>query len=349
MNLLRFGTKLLLQKATRERIPFQINIHITDKCNLRCQYCYIDFDHAEKDMKIEDAKRILIEAQQAGAERISLEGGEPLIHNDIGAMVKLIKDLGMECNINTNGFFLPKRIKDVKRTDLLTISLDGPKEVHDEQRGEGSFEKAIAAIELARAEGIRVHIFSVLNKKNKGAIDCLLDIARKYKCYLAPTSIFVNTVMVSKGPEHVDKYMMSDEEYRQVLQELVDRKAAGAPIIWSEKNLKYIKSWPFSFMKSNFTPNDVPVGNHYTPIKCNAGMDFCVIQTNGDLYTCDPLLGLNPSPPNCIELGFKEALQRISIGDCQGCNSIVCSELNQLFSLDPSVVGNLVRNYGKTP
>ena len=43
MNLIRFGVNLLGQQVSGKRIPFQVNIHLTDKCNLRCSHCYIDF------------------------------------------------------------------------------------------------------------------------------------------------------------------------------------------------------------------------------------------------------------------------------------------------------------------
>src|SRR3989344_1289235 len=110
MNKVRFGINLLLSKVTKRKVPFQINIHINDVCNLRCRYCYIDFDNASKDMPLPQLKRILKDARELGTERVSLEGGEPLIRKDIGDIVDYIADLGMESNINTNGYLLPRRI-----------------------------------------------------------------------------------------------------------------------------------------------------------------------------------------------------------------------------------------------
>ena len=68
------------------------------------------------------------------------------------------------------------------------------------------------------------------------------------------------------------------------------------------------------------------------------------MQTNGDLYSCDPLLGYGKAS-NAVELGFAEALRRTTNNGCTACNSLVCNEYHQLFSLRPAVVGNLISNY----
>ena len=69
----------------------------------------MDFDNAQRDLSFYQLEKILSDIGNLGGERISLEGGEPLVRKDIGEIVDLIDDLGMECNINTNGFFLPGR------------------------------------------------------------------------------------------------------------------------------------------------------------------------------------------------------------------------------------------------
>ena len=351
MNLIRFGVNLLGQQVSGKRIPFQVNIHLTDKCNLRCSYCYIDFDNAQRDLSLDQLEKILSDIRNLGGERISLEGGEPLARKDIGEIVDLIDDLGMECNINTNGFFLPSKIDLLKKVSTFAISLDGEREVHDELRGKGSFDRALDAIKVARKNGIRVNIFCVLTKKNRGSLDYLINLTKEFDCYLAPTSLFFNRVQELKGEDHSDEYSFSDDEYIALLDKLIEKKAAGERIIWAKKTLNYIKSWPLPYrQQSNLLYGEDTNGNKFSPITCNAGKSFCVIDTNGDLYTCDPYLGLTPhgeKRPNCIELGFEEALNQLPIGECQACNHIVSSELNQLFSLSPPIIGNLLSHYGK--
>ena len=83
MNQFRFARHLLWSCLKGKKVLVQINIHITDRCDLRCRYCYIDFRAPQPDMPLQKLKEILSEARRAGTERISYEGGEPLLHPEI--------------------------------------------------------------------------------------------------------------------------------------------------------------------------------------------------------------------------------------------------------------------------
>jgi len=114
---------------------------------------------------------------------------------------------------------------------------------------------------------------------------------------------------------------------------------APAPIL-------HYYDWPGDFSESNMFADDYARKSGFHPFKCQAGRYYCVVQTNGDLYSCDPLLGFGENPPNCLELGFKEAFERISTHNCVACNTFVNNEYHQLFGLRIPVIRNLVRNYG---
>lgn len=345
MNKVRFGVKLLASKLSGKRIPLQVNIHVNDVCNLRCRYCYIDFDNASKDFSLSDLKQVLYDARRMGTERISLEGGEPLLRNDIGEIIRFICDLGMACNVNTNGYLVPRRIKDLKRLDTISVSMDGDKEIHDKLRGQGSFEKAIKAIEVARQNGIKVHVMSVLTKLNRDRIDFLLSLARQMGFQFIPNTVFYFPDEKGRDKDREKEYALSNQEYRDLFIKLYEKKRSGEPIVWSLQTLKMVGSWPLTYNKSNMWNSEVPKdANGWKPVKCVAGNNFVVIQTNGDLYTCDPLLGYF-KVPNCIELGFKEAYNRLESGKCTACTSLVCNEYHHLFNMSPPVILNLVKNY----
>ena len=342
MNLLKFGSKVLYSKVTGRQIPLQVNIHLLDRCNLRCRYCYIDFDNPYKDLTLDQLKKLLMEIKELGGERISLEGGEPLLRRDIGQIVDFIDDLGMDTNINTNGFFVPQKIDKIKRAKMLTISLDGDQEAHDKSRGEGSFAKAINAAKIAKSAGLAIHLGTVLNKANMKSIDFLIDLANENGFSLVPFSLFYSPGFDFKQ-ENVDQYAIDDDEYRDLLDHLIALKKSGAPIAWSVPTLEYAKSWPTTYRQSSMPdPESYP---HWSNLECKAGVNFCVIQTNGDLYTCDPLLG-DSNRANALELGFKEALRRIQANkQCKACNSLVCTEYHQMFAMKPRVIANLLKNY----
>jgi hopanoid biosynthesis associated radical SAM protein HpnH len=92
---------------------------------------------------------------------VSIPGGEPLIHKEMPQIVAGIVARKKFVYLCTNAILLPKHIDDYAPSPYLTFSihLDGSRERHDESVcQEGVFDKAVAAIRLARTKGFRVTI-----------------------------------------------------------------------------------------------------------------------------------------------------------------------------------------------
>ena len=93
-------------------------------CNLRCSYCdtlYALFGEDEpcryEEMTVEEiAARV-----NKNYMRVTLTGGEPLVHTDIDALIKTLADMGCEINIETNG---AADITNVPRHDGLFFTID---------------------------------------------------------------------------------------------------------------------------------------------------------------------------------------------------------------------------------
>src|SRR6201999_3793986 len=91
----------------------------------------------------------------------SIPGGEPLIHKEMPQIVAGIVARKKFVYLCTNAILLSKHIDEYKPSPYLTFSihLDGSRERHDESVcQEGVFDKAVAAIKLARSKGFRVTI-----------------------------------------------------------------------------------------------------------------------------------------------------------------------------------------------
>jgi len=84
---------------------------------------------------------------------ISLWGGEPFLYRHIIELIAYIKRKGLPCYMYTNGVLLRRYAQDLVELDFdgVTISIDGPREIHDSIRGlPGGFDAAIAGIEELR-------------------------------------------------------------------------------------------------------------------------------------------------------------------------------------------------------
>jgi len=109
-----------------------LRLSVTDRCNLRCEYCMPEDDYTwlpREDVLQFEETSVLVDAFLAlGVETIRLTGGEPLLQRNLPALVRMIavkrglKDLAL----TTNGVLLGDRIDELKAAGLarVTVSLD---------------------------------------------------------------------------------------------------------------------------------------------------------------------------------------------------------------------------------
>ncbi len=72
-------------------------------CNLNCNYCDTRYSCEGKDYTAMQIPSIVKEVEQLGVKRITLTGGEPLIHPQAEYLVNALLKEGYEVNIETNG------------------------------------------------------------------------------------------------------------------------------------------------------------------------------------------------------------------------------------------------------
>lgn len=72
-------------------------------CNLNCSYCDTRYSCEGKDYIAMRIPEIMQKVEELGVERITLTGGEPLIHPNVQALIDTLLEQGFEVNIETNG------------------------------------------------------------------------------------------------------------------------------------------------------------------------------------------------------------------------------------------------------
>jgi len=144
-----------------KRYPLVLMLEPLFQCNLACAGCgKIDYpkEILQKRVSVEDALRAV---DECGAPMVSIPGGEPLIHREMPQIVAGIVARKKFVYLCTNAILLAKHIDEYRPSPYLTFSihLDGNRRRHDESVcQEGVFDKAVAAIRLARSKGFRVTI-----------------------------------------------------------------------------------------------------------------------------------------------------------------------------------------------
>jgi len=151
------GRKLRGEK----RYPLVLMLEPLFQCNLACAGCgKIDYpkEILQKRMSVADALRAV---DECGAPVVSIPGGEPLIHREMPQIVAAIVARKKFVYLCTNAILLSRHIDEYRPSRYLTFSihLDGNRQRHDESVcQEGVFDKAVAAIRLARSRGFRVTV-----------------------------------------------------------------------------------------------------------------------------------------------------------------------------------------------
>ncbi|HEY4920567.1 MAG TPA: adenosyl-hopene transferase HpnH [Xanthobacteraceae bacterium] len=159
---LRIGSYLIKQKlAGRERYPLVLMLEPLFRCNLACSGCgKIDYPDAILNRRL-SVQECLDAVDECGAPMVAIPGGEPLIHKEIGEIVKGIVARKKFVSLCTNALLLEKKLHLFEPSPYLffSVHLDGIKKHHDKSVCmEGGFEKAIDGIKAAKAKGFTVNV-----------------------------------------------------------------------------------------------------------------------------------------------------------------------------------------------
>ena len=158
----RVGSYILGHKLRGiDKYPLVLMLEPLFRCNLACPGCgKIDYEDSILNKRL-SAEECLAAVDECGAPIVSIPGGEPLLHKEIGAIVSGIVARKKFVYLCTNGLLLEKKLHLFEPSNYLTFSvhLDGLEEHHDRAIDQpGTFERAVAAIRLARSRGFRVNV-----------------------------------------------------------------------------------------------------------------------------------------------------------------------------------------------
>lgn len=145
----------------RKRYPLVLMLEPLYRCNLACAGCG-KIQHPEETLRrMLTPDQCFAAAEECGAPVVSIAGGEPLIHPQIGEIVEGLLARGKIVYLCTNAILLEKRL-DQLRPDAglsLNVHLDGDEHHHDASvQRPGVYRVAVQAIRAAKARGFRVTI-----------------------------------------------------------------------------------------------------------------------------------------------------------------------------------------------
>ena len=301
-------------------------IHLTNQCNFRCRYCYIDKSHGIMSQNL--TKMIIDQLVETvlvnNFSGISLKcaGGEPLLAFNLlkqivnySKVVTKTKNIKINIAIVTNGSLITSEIAQFLRNNKIrvTVSLDGPAKFNDKQRifqnGQGTFHAIMRGIKALKEVGYPMGMLRV------GVVVSALNIDGLYE---------LTNMLLDKKIPWCYSFFRENEYANMNVKKCSDKKLAK------------VLSNCFKLISKKMYP-ELPVialldrVNLLAPHlrSCTMGQSYMAISNNGKISLCHmlqekPLFSLSRNKINLIKYLTKndrEGLSKFTIDDVSKCKN----------------------------
>jgi len=274
-------------------------------------------------MTTSQALKLIDEMKKAGTKRVSLIGGEPLLREDINVIVNTLKKKEFHITITSNGILVPEKIDLIKKIDLLKLSYDGPKHIHEKNRGNKTYGFFLNALNKSRKNKINTILNTTITKNNKRVLEKLVLFAEKRNVNIK----FQPTSNIYSFQKDISGLSLNPKCSVRIGQKLMELKKKYRNIINSRASIEYL------FMHKRKTPK-----------KCPAGNILCKISAEGDIYPCT-VKQYSEKKISAMVNGFQKAFQELDNTPCDNC---MCSSTQELTNLYNFKIDSLI-NVVKTP
>jgi PqqA peptide cyclase len=166
--------------------PLWLLAELTYRCPLHCVFCYNPVDFAEQSSEIatEDWLRVLRQGRELGAVQLGLSGGEPLLREDLEAIVAEARRLGYYTNLLTSGVGLTReRAAALKAAGLDHVQLsfqDSTREMNDFLSHTKTFELKHRVAAIIKEQGWPMVLNVVIHRYNIDHIDRIIEMAAEF-------------------------------------------------------------------------------------------------------------------------------------------------------------------------
>ena len=184
-----YKTSCELKKKYGCNIPWIILMDPTTACNLHCTGCWAAEYGNRLNLSYEEMDKVITEGKELGIHAYLFTGGEPLIRKD--DIIKLCeKHRDVAFHAFTNGTLIDEKFcEDLLRVGnfFVSVSIEGFEESNDGRRGEGHYQKALAAMDLMHSHRIPFGVSICYTSKNYLTVtsDEFLDMLIEKGCVFA--------------------------------------------------------------------------------------------------------------------------------------------------------------------
>lgn len=264
----------LLGRAIRNYLTNRLIIvsyEVTLSCNCNCRHCDLGgLIKDEKQMSPEEYRDVTERLKPLAAQ---ISGGEPLLRKDLAAMVKAIKQGGVQYAILvTNGVLLDEsNYLELREAGVnqFSVSLDFPDERHDEfRRRPGLYRRLDENLPRLAKLGFRdIILNTAITKANLKEI---LPLAKKAAEWGVDISYSAYTSLRTGNEDYCLNKGEDLQILRQAVNDVIALKKQSGHLANPERTLQDT----LGFFEQGYVPN------------CKAGRRFLVVMPDGSLVPC---------------------------------------------------------------
>ncbi len=256
----------------------EIAIELTVYCNLKCEMCSV-WELREHGIPKELAFEVLADARALGATKFTPCGAESFMRKDFLDIAEHAHALGFERqDIVTNGTMITEEHLDrleAMPSVALHISIDGPRAIHDQLRGEGNYDKSVATARECVRRGIELGLSGVILKESLDHLEPLVTLAHELGVREVSFQPFQTEI---SGPEKdIPRFSLLRSPRAKIVERL-ERLAEHADRLGVEIFTESLFGVIPDYLAYGKRP--IPPGGCFLPSK------FLLIDFRGDVYPC---------------------------------------------------------------
>ncbi len=312
----------------------------TWRCNSKCTTCSIWKMEESQDLTVEEIDKFTKSKYFSNTKYITLSGGEPTLRSDLPDLVsvlhKNIPSAGL--NLTTNGINperTEKMFREIRKAnpnlsiDLVGLSLNGPKEIHDLTRGiPDNFERVVETYERIK-DLVPVAFSFTFCKDNVDHFDWVQDFAERNGTY----AYICWTVMNQR-------FQVSEDDLVFWKPGMEDVIAAHVERVYKNKGFLHNLVFLPAYVTSSYLYDSI-VNKRSMP--CYAGRQIVHIAPEGDVYPCNFKLSDDRIIGNLREDNFDdiwESMPQIILDEIDAKTCMYPNGLCGDSDILPSIKGN---------
>lgn len=296
-------------------------LHLTDRCNLRCSYCYLP--HVREDMSLETGRAAIDSIFRSAVAnhfkqiKLKYAGGESLLQfplilelHSYARQLAEAHGFSLEEVVLSNGTLLTGEMaKTLKSLGIrLMISMDGMGHYHDSQRpyagGRGSFKDVSDAVDIALTCGFVPNISVTVSSRTAEGLPHIMEWILERELPFSLNFYRENDLSAS----HVD--MQLDEE------KIINGMKAAFKVIEDHMPRK-------GFLGGIIDRANLASSHTHT---CGVGQNYLVFDQNGQVAKCQmhirkPVTNLHVMDPLAVIRADQIGIQNLSVEEKEGCKT----------------------------